>query len=159
MLGVITMIDVKIINAVIEALTSTFKSASKTEIKLAKPQLLKEIGESFDIITSIGFNGVLEGNLIYTVPVHGAVEIVNNMMNGMMEITQLDDMALSAIGELANMISGAIAISLERTGFPINITPPSVVNGTSIKVNVSGQVLKFPGNFGNAEIDVFLVVK
>lgn len=154
------MLDVKVINAVIEALTGTFKAASKTTISLGKPQMLRDIGESFQIITTIGFNGVLEGNLIYSMPEDVAINIVTNMMGGMMQIDTIDTMALSAIGELANMISGAIAISLEKAGFPINITPPSVLNGEKISVNVHGTILKFPGKLlEDKEMDVFLVVK
>jgi len=154
------MIDVKIINSVLEALTSTFKAAAKSEVRLQKPNLIHEISESYEIVTTIGFNGSLQGNVIYTVPSKTAITIVNNMMAGMMEITSVDEMAVSAIGELGNMISGAIAVSLEKVGYPINITPPSVVRGFEMKISVEGNILKFSGNISGAdEIDVYVVIK
>lgn len=154
------MVDIKIVNAALSALTSTFQAAAKSEVKLKKPEMIKDIGRSQDIVSTIGFNGVLEGNLIYTMPEDSAKYIVNNMMGGMMEIKDIDEMALSAIGELGNMISGAVAISLEKIGYPINITPPSVVRGHDLNVTVDGIKLKFSGTLSDgSEIFVFLVIK
>ncbi|MDK2946158.1 chemotaxis protein CheX [Geotoga petraea] len=154
------MIDVKVVNAVLNSLVTTFKSAAKTDIKIDKPQLMSKIDKSYEVVTTIGFNGVLEGNLIYTLNEESGKNIVNNMMEGMMQVDSMDDMALSAIGELGNMISGAVAISMEKIGYSINITPPSVVEGKEMKVSVDGNILKFKGLIDDTkEIDLYLVVK
>jgi chemotaxis protein CheX len=154
------MIDVKIVNAVLNSLVTTIKSAAKTDIKIDKPQLMNKIDKSYEVVTTIGFNGVLEGNLIYTLNEESGKIIVNNMMEGMMQVDSMDDMALSAIGELGNMISGAVAVSMEKIGYSINITPPSVVEGKDMKVSVDGNVLKFKGLLDDTkEIDLYLVVK
>lgn len=154
------MIDVKIVNAVLNALVSTFKSAAKTDIKIDKPQLQNKIEKSYEIVTTIGFNGVLEGNLIYTLNEDSAKIIVNNMMQGMMQVDSIDEMALSAVGELGNMISGSVAVAMEKIGYSINITPPSVVEGKEMKVAVDGNILKFKGLLDEKkEIDLYLVVK
>lgn len=154
------MLDIKIVNAVLSSLTATFKAAAKSVVKLQKPELIKDIGETRAIVSTIGFNGVLEGNVIYTLSEDTAKSIVGNMMGGMMEINEVDELALSAIGELGNMISGAIAISLEKIGYPINITPPSVVRGSDMKISVNGTILKFSGFVDETkEIDVYMVIK
>ncbi|MDN5342135.1 chemotaxis protein CheX [Oceanotoga sp. DSM 15011] len=154
------MIDVKIINSVLSSLTDTFKSAAQTDINLQSPKLVKTIEKTYEIVTTIGFNGVLEGNVIYTLTSETSLEIVNSMMGGMMKLTEVDDMAISAIGELGNMISGAIAVSLEKVGYSIDITPPSVVEGKEMRVSVEGNILKFAGTLlDGKEIEIFLVVK
>lgn len=154
------MIDVKIINSVLNSLTETFKSAAKMHLKLDKPQLKKSIEGNYGIVTTIGFNGVLEGNVVYTLNQDVAIEIVNKMMGGVLEISEMDDMAISAVGELGNMISGAIATNLEKIGYTINITPPSVVEGKALKVSVDGSILKFASKIPDGkEFDVYLVLK
>jgi chemotaxis protein CheX len=154
------MVDVKIINAVLNSLTETFKNAAKLNLKLEKPKLQKSIDGNYGIVTTIGFNGVLEGNVVYTLQIDTALEIVNKMMEGMMQLDEFDEMATSAIGELGNMISGTIATSLEKIGYTINITPPSVVEGKALKVSVDGSILKFVTKLpSDKEFDMYLVLK
>jgi chemotaxis protein CheX len=82
------------------------------------------------------------------------------MMEGMMQLDEFDEMATSAIGELGNMISGTIATSLEKIGYTINITPPSVVEGKALKVSVDGSILKFVTKLpSDKEFDMYLVLK
>ena len=154
------MIDVKIINSVLNSITGTFKTSTKVDLKMGKPQLLKSIEGRYGIVTTIGFNGVLEGNIVYTFNQDVGLEIANSMMGGMMDLNEMDEMAISAIGELGNMISGAVATNLEKIGYSINITPPSIVEGKAIKVSVDGSILKFSAFLKNEkEFDIYLVVK
>ena len=51
------------------------------------------------------------------------------MMMGM-PVENLDDMAISAISELGNMIMGTAATMLSENGVIIDITPPVVELGT-----------------------------
>ena len=50
------------------------------------------------------------------------------MMMGM-PVTALDDMSISAISELGNMIMGNAATIFSTKGYVIDITPPSVCHG------------------------------
>ncbi|HQI78295.1 MAG TPA: chemotaxis protein CheX [Petrotogaceae bacterium] len=154
------MLDVKIINATMDALKVAFVTAAKTDFKVQKPLMVKEVERIYDVITVIGFNGAIDGNLVYAVKREGAIIIVNNMMSGMLEINSLDEMALSAISELGNMVSGSIAMSLEKIGYSINITPPSVITGKDLQVLSEGTILKFPGIIHDeTEMGVFLAMK
>jgi chemotaxis protein CheX len=145
------MLDVKIINATLDALKVAFVTAAKTDFKVQKPLMVKEVERIYDVITVIGFNGAIDGNLVYAVKREGAIIIVNN---------SLDEMALSAISELGNMVSGSIAMSLEKIGYSINITPPSVITGKDLQVLSEGTILKFPGIIHDeTEMGVFLAMK
>jgi len=53
----------------------------------------------------------------------------------------LDDLAMSAIGELGNMIAGALAMNLEKVGCRIIISPPTVVTGKNLKLTVEGLAI------------------
>ncbi len=46
-----------------------------------------------------------------------------------MPVTELDDMAMSAISELGNMIMGNAATIFSTKGIVIDITPPTVCRG------------------------------
>ncbi len=57
-----------------------------------------------------------------------ACDIASKMM--MMPIIVMDDLARSAISELGNMIMGNTATIFSTKGIAIDITPPTVGNGT-----------------------------
>jgi len=154
------IIDANIINSVLSAVKNTFQIIAKKEMKVDKPRLVQEIQKDYDVVTNIGFTGVLEGNIIYSFSEKEAISLVNEMMQGIMNINELDDMAISAIGEFGNMIAGAIATHLEQYGYLITVTPPSVMRGKIVKVNVRGTILLFPLYVsGNNEMDLYFVYK
>jgi chemotaxis protein CheX len=149
--------DVKIINAVLKNMTKVFADAANVEVQLQKPSITRQLAQGYDILTIIGFNGSFEGNLIYALHRPLTLLIVSQMTN--MDYDQVDDLALSAIGELANMVSGHIAVNLETIGKPISITPPSVVVGKEIKVNVDGLILKVPATIHDLAFEVNMVIR
>ena len=71
----------------------------------------------------IGIMGDIQGCVIYTLKMDGACRIASKMMYGM-PVAQLDDMSLSALGELGNMISGNVATLFAGKGISVDITPP-----------------------------------
>jgi len=76
----------------------------------------------------IGVLGQMKGNVVFGFPQHVALKIVSGMMGGY-TVTEIDEMALSAISELGNMISGNASSIMYNEGITIDITPPVVING------------------------------
>ncbi|RUS42218.1 chemotaxis protein CheX [Cohnella sp. AR92] len=108
-------------------------------------QFAPQIGESTkqekpltgkEIITVIGVTGHLRGQVYTGMSTDDALRIVSGMMGGA-SVTEFDDMALSAISELANMICGNAAIHLSQTGVTLDISPPTVITGSGIGVMAS----------------------
>ena len=64
-----------------------------------------------------------------------ACQVASGMMMGM-PVPELDDMAMSAISELGNMIMGNAATILSTKGIGIDITPPTVCRG-AMKISQS----------------------
>jgi len=127
---------------------------------MEKPYVVKDIEKHYDVVTNIGFTGALEGNILYSFTENVAKDIVNNMMDGMMKIEDINDMAISAIGELGNMVSGSIATNLEKYGYNIIVTPPSVFTGKIVKVNSKGVILGFPVYVsGDNEMDLYFIYR
>ena len=105
--------NVNYINPFLEAAIAIVKDACQVELKIGKPYAkMVELTE-----------GVL------SIDEKKACEIASRMMMGM-PVPELDDMAISAISELGNMIMGNAATVFSVRNIGIDITPPTVGRGT-----------------------------
>src|SRR6056297_165337 len=149
--------DVKVINAMLPIFVKVFNETIHSKVELEKPVISKELAKGYDLVTVVGYNGYMEGNLVYGFTSELGMVIVSKMMG--MPYEKLDDLAMSAIGELGNMVSGNIAMNLEQIGKPIDITPPSVIVGKEIQVNVEGVILKIPASISEYHFEVNMVMR
>ncbi|MDI3472766.1 MAG: chemotaxis protein CheX [Thermotogaceae bacterium] len=149
--------DAKIVNSILNAVNNVFEAIMSVKIKFGKPEAMKNISPNYSVVGIIGFTGKVSGNLVYSFKEQTVFEIIKAMIG--MELNELDEMALSAVGELANMISGNIAINLEKAGYKIEISPPSVVKGREISVKMEGVVIRIPAELKNHEFDVSIAVQ
>ncbi|MCX6343715.1 MAG: chemotaxis protein CheX [Armatimonadetes bacterium] len=103
-----------------------------------------------------GVNGEIEGMALYGMSMVTAEKIAGAMMS--CQCNELDEMALSAISELGNMITGNAATQLSQKGFNVDITPPSVIKGSNVEVSTKTPALVVPvsTNYGMIEINVAL---
>lgn len=152
--------DAKIVNSLLKSVVETFDKAANIKVTLGKPKLVSQFSPRFSIFTVIGFGGTMEGHLVYGLHYKAAVFIVSKMMG--MPYEQLDELAYSAIGEMGNMVGGALAMNLEKFGQKVTIAPPSVVTGEQLKLHVEGVILALPTTLEGCNCDssaeVYLVV-
>lgn len=107
----------------------------------------------------IGVTGALYGHVVISTSMECALHVAAKMM---MEekLFEFDEYARSALGELANMITANAMISLAAAGYLCDITPPSVITGTGMKVSCPPNiktlvmVMKFP--FGDIDLNLSL---
>lgn len=78
----------------------------------------------------IGLTGDLKGRINFGMDRATARAIAGAMM--FEEVPELNEMAISALSELGNMISGQATILISQGGAKSDITPPSIVMGTSV---------------------------
>lgn len=150
--------DARIINALIGAVIKNFEAFMGKKPELGKPQLIKDLKPRFDMITVIGFTGDCQGNVLYSFSPKTSLNIVSKMMG--MPYESLDELALSAIGELGNMISGALAMNLEKLGLKIVISPPTIVTGDHLKISADGMALELLVNsFSKEDVQIILSLK
>jgi len=77
-----------------------------------------------------------------------------------MEYNTLDELSLSAIGELGNMTSGSIAMNLEKLGYKIDITPPTVITGRDMKITAEGLIIKLPVSlFITEDVELHIAIR
>ncbi|MBF0096934.1 MAG: chemotaxis protein CheX [Magnetococcales bacterium] len=83
-----------------------------------------------DITAVVGFSGKLLGGVHLSAPFHTAVGLASAFSGEM--IDQLNDIAKDALGELTNIIAGAVK---EKINDAIYLTPPKVVTGADHNVS------------------------
>ena len=111
---------------------------------------------SQELTVVVGVNGEIHGVVLYGLSVVTALKIASAMVG--QEFVSLDEMALSAISELGNMISGHAATLLSEAGVHCDITPPTVIHGVGTEITVHIPVLLVPVSTdkGNINIDIAL---
>ena len=95
----------------------------------ARPQLFTS--QQVNVVT--GVTGQVEGLVIYGMSMVTAMNISGAMIG--QKVSQFDQLAASAIAELANMISGNAMSGLATGGIISDITPPTIIRGTNVKVS------------------------
>jgi chemotaxis protein CheX len=105
-----------------------------------------------------GVNGEIEGAALYAMSIVTAQKIAGAMMGGV-QVNELDEMALSAVSELGNMITGNATTLLSKKGYDIDITPPSVIRGNDVAVSTRVPAIVVPMNtgYGCVEINIALI--
>lgn len=120
------------INPFIEASRSVFKSVANVELDLGKIYLKTDPYDTIAMMIMIGVTGALRGRVIIFMDEPLALATVSNMMG--MEVTELDEIGQSALMEVCNMMLGTTATILANNDMIIDITPPTLLMGTNMKI-------------------------
>ena len=126
--------NVEYINPFIEASQIVLKSVANIDILIGKVYLKTSQYASDTLVMFIGLMGDLRGQVIISMNKTVALKIASSMMIGM-SVTDLDEIAKSAISEVANMILGNAATILSNKGIKIDITPPSLLMGDNMQIS------------------------
>ena len=110
-----------------------------------------------DLTVIIGVSGRLEGNVLYGFSEESAQSIVGVML-GEPVSTVNDELALSAIGEISNMITGNAAARLAQLGYTCNFSPPVIINpaGSRFTTVVPQILVKFTSSVGGLAVRIGL---
>lgn len=111
---------------------------------------------SQEISIVVGVSGQVKGQVIYGMSTVTAAKIASAMMGS--ELVSFDEMAMSAISELGNIISGNAMSLLSEAGFTCDITPPTIVRGVNVQLATQTPALLVPlaTTCGNVDISVAL---
>ena len=130
------MANVEYINPFIAASKRVMKDFCNIDTDMGKPYLTKTVFEGDKFVILVGITGQLTGQVILSMSNETACNIASHMMMGM-PVNELNDMAASAVSELANMILGNTATIFSTQGIIIDITPPSILVGKDMTITVS----------------------
>ncbi len=151
--------NVEYINPFINGTQAVLKNLCNEETTLGKIYLKSSpfTGETISII--IGVTGDIKGQVIFSLGHSSACSIASKMMMGM-PVTEMDELAKSAISELTNMILGNTATLFYNAGIIIDITPPSLLMGQNVQISTTKtQTICIPLQLSDGnplEIDVSL---
>ena len=151
-------VNVEHINPFLMASTKILKEMCSIDTTVGKPSIKNPTFYADTLIILIGFTREMKGQAMIAFNNTVACDIASKMI--MAPITQMDELAKSAIGELGNMIMGNTATIFSTKGLAIDITPPTIGNGTISFTSTFAQNICIPLNYdGNKTIDINIAIK
>ena len=115
------------VNAFVQGAQSTLDTICGSACRLGKLFVKQAPYDGLAISVVIGVTGQLVGEIIYTMDTDCGLYLASKVMMGM-PVPAMDDMAKSAVSELANMISGSVANTLYNNGVQVDITTPTFLD-------------------------------
>ena len=114
--------------ALAKAAIDTLAMCCGQELQASEPYKHKRSSIHDAIAVELSLTGDIVGNVLIRFNEENAKKVASAMMMGM-PIEELDDMALSALAELGNMIMGGASIELSNVGLNTDITTPTILKG------------------------------
>jgi len=106
----------------------------------------------------IGLTGDLSGNILYSFPKNMTLKMAK-IMSGM-EMEELDSFVTSALGELANIISGNAASNLSEQNYNCDIVPPQIIIGENRTISAAAEkALLVPLKTGIGEFQISISIQ
>ena len=133
-------VNVQYINPFLLAAKSIIKDICQIDLQLGKPYIKTTEFSNESVVIMIGITGKMRGQVMLGMPVATACTVASRMMMGM-PVNDLDDMSISAISELGNMVMGNAATIFANNGIAIDITPPTLCRGSlSIRTSFAQNI-------------------
>ena len=118
----------------------------------------REIALTSGVFIIVGLTGQIRGRMIYRLDSRSALAL-GGRFTGVQE-TVLSDLAISAISELTNMVSGRTLCMPEFTNLSVDITPPTLFTGRSITLqSLKIDVILLPFTFQGGRLEVFIAIE
>jgi chemotaxis protein CheX len=148
--------NIEFIDPFLRAAYTVMESILGSRPERGQISLRKSSFTTLQVTIMAGVNGEVEGQALYGMSLDTAQKIAGAMM--CCEVETMDDMALSAVSDLGNMITGNASTLLSQKGLDVDITPPSVIRGLNIEISTRTAALVVPitTTAGAIEINVAL---
>ena len=128
--------DVKLVAPFVEGVANILPQFGFTQVRRGKLVLKEKLVVTKDVNVVIDLNMDLQGNVAYAMDEATAKQLASRMMMGM-PVDELNELAQSAVAELANMVAARAVTMLEGIGKRVNISPPILVMGKNVTVRMS----------------------
>lgn len=149
--------NVKYVNPFVNAAFSVIGQVLMMKVEKGTLAMRPSVFTSQQCNIITGVTGQVQGQVIYGMSLITADKIASLMLG--QPIRTFDALAASAIAELGNMITGNAASQLAETGLICDITPPSIIRGTNVKIstaNIPALVVPVCLEIGEIELTVSL---
>jgi len=145
------------INPIFEAAKSVLKNMMQVEVERGELALRKSPFSAKKVNASIGVTGDLKGFIYYSMSEDTALEVFSKMSG--MSMDEFDELVSSAIGELANIVTGNSLTKLSELDYQCDITPPSITYGDNVQITTNQRkflVIPLHTEIGDFDINVSL---
>lgn len=145
------------VNPFIEAAQRVIRAETQSEVQRGTLSLNNSPYTTRDVTVLVAVTGRVQGTVLYSMPEQTARAIVSAMVGQAFD--EMNDLAVSGIAELGNVITGTASTALAEAGFPSRIAPPIVLigRGTQIStVDIQRLVVPLSTQLGPVEIQVAL---
>lgn len=125
--------NVEYINPFIQAANSVIKAITGVNLKIGRVQLKPKTFALHDLVIMIRVTGNINGQIFFELTDETAKRVASSMMSGL-HILKFDEMSISAICEMGNMIIGNAGTIFYEKDIEINMTSPNVLVGEEINI-------------------------
>ncbi|MCA9409849.1 MAG: chemotaxis protein CheX [Candidatus Omnitrophica bacterium] len=125
---------VEYINPFIESAIEILRQTTGMSVERGTPTLDTGQFNAPDLSVVLGIVGDMQGQVIFGIELNTAHGIVGRMLGGV-EVKELDELGMSAIAELGNMITGNATGRFEKMKVTMDISPPTVLTGQGVKIS------------------------
>jgi chemotaxis protein CheX len=130
------------VQSVFSAVEQVFNNMFQEKVKKGTVEK-KEKVITDKVTVSIGVTGEIQGNILFSFPQQMSLDLVERMSR--MKVEELDKFVASAIGELANIISGHTATALSEQGYQCDIVPPQIITGDNQMITMDNtEIILLP---------------
>lgn len=128
------------------------------EVKVGKPSLKEAKFPNDTCLIIVGLTGDITGHVMLAFPKATALDIISKMT--MMPMTEIDELGISAISELGNMIMGNASTLLSSQNVLVDITPPNYCSGNAMAFTGVGRNICIPLTYeGDKVLELNLELK
>lgn len=148
----------KLDEIIISGVRESFLQFGLSNLEVEKTQEKNMTYSNLPVNITIGYEGKWKGSVIVGMDERFASYIVKIMTMGMIEDFR-DEMGLSALSELINMVAGSVANKLSENNTKILISPPTIIVGNEIKIflnKVNTTSISFLSESGKIEVNAGL---
>lgn len=128
--------DVNYINPFLDSVLNVMPQLGLSDITKGNIGVKGKTIQSSGVLIVVGIMGDLKGNVIYRTTIECGKKIASKMMMGM-DVREFDELAQSAVSELANMLTATTATILSEQGIKIDISTPTLMSGNDFKAIAS----------------------
>lgn len=145
--------DVKYINPFLESFTKTLEQLGVVGVTRGGIKKKSKLYVDLDVSAVICLKGGTQGNIALAMSRDTAQKLASAMMAGV-TVTGIDDMVISAIGELSSMIAGTASTLLMPLGVALQISPPTVLLEPSDINSLETLAIDFETSSGKIEFNI-----
>jgi len=148
---------VEFVNPFVDAASRVLEAEVSAKIVRGQLSICSSDLTSLPLTVLIAVAGEVQGIVLYSMSEETAVALASTMLG--QPFASLDDLALSGIGELGNVITGTAATALAEAGLISTISPPTVISGQGIKIStleIRRLVVPLRTQYGTIEVQVGL---